>query len=299
MSFMVIVASVVVWTIQHRFLKPELLTAQKASQKVEMLYAGAVESCKKIDDVYVMTLERKGAVYTVKVDAKTGDISALAMISKAKENAELKSEQEIRSFLAKQGVIKTIALNDNTNGPQYVVEVQKAQSLKSIVVDAKTGAILFERVLPLNTNEVASSSLGENTNSNAKGKTTMPANSTSSVSTNLNVSTGVPSNEKSTGTTASTNAHIKANGNVNPTKPVMPTIISQDRAVNIAHSQLKGEVDSVVYEKTKDGGYYLVEIDSEEDEAVFQIHAVSGEVLSITHDNKETKKQKDDEEHED
>lgn len=61
-------------------------------------------------------------------------------------------------------------------------------------------------------------------------------------------------------------------------------LISKERAIEIAQGRMKGEVDYISYKKTDDGGYYLLEIDGEEDEATFQIHAISGEILSITND---------------
>ena len=59
-------------------------------------------------------------------------------------------------------------------------------------------------------------------------------------------------------------------------------VISEQQAIQIALQELKGEVDSVDYEETTDGGYYLVEIESDDNEAIFQIHGVSGKVLSVT-----------------
>ena len=60
--------------------------------------------------------------------------------------------------------------------------------------------------------------------------------------------------------------------------------------MEIALGQLQGEVEYVVFEKTKDGGYYLVEIEQDNEEsddleAVFQIHAISGEIVSVTWDH--------------
>ncbi|EON73673.1 PepSY domain-containing protein [Lysinibacillus sphaericus] len=62
------------------------------------------------------------------------------------------------------------------------------------------------------------------------------------------------------------------------------SVISEQQAIQIALQQLNGEVDSVDFEETKDGGYYLVEIETDKDEAVFQIHGVSGKVMSVTWD---------------
>lgn len=60
------------------------------------------------------------------------------------------------------------------------------------------------------------------------------------------------------------------------------TIISSEKAKQIALTQLNGTVEYVVYEGANDGGYYLVEIDGENQEATFQIHAVSGKVMSVS-----------------
>ncbi|WP_318614837.1 PepSY domain-containing protein [Sporosarcina sp. YIM B06819] len=64
-------------------------------------------------------------------------------------------------------------------------------------------------------------------------------------------------------------------------------LITKEQAIKIALGQLKGEqieeVDDFSYEKTEDGGYYLIEIDTKDDrEATFQIHAISGKIISVT-----------------
>lgn len=62
------------------------------------------------------------------------------------------------------------------------------------------------------------------------------------------------------------------------------TVLSQHQAIQIALKELKGEVDSVDYKETADGGYYEIEIESDKDEAVILIHGVTGEVLSVERD---------------
>ena len=67
-------------------------------------------------------------------------------------------------------------------------------------------------------------------------------------------------------------------------------LITKEKAIEIALGQLQGEVEYVTFEQTDDGGFYLIEIeqDNEEDddlEAVFQIHATSGIVMSVTWNN--------------
>lgn len=65
-------------------------------------------------------------------------------------------------------------------------------------------------------------------------------------------------------------------------------LINKEQAITIAKTQLNGEVQYTTYENTSDGGYYLIEIESEDDrEAVIQVHGVSGEVLSVTWDDQD------------
>lgn len=65
-------------------------------------------------------------------------------------------------------------------------------------------------------------------------------------------------------------------------------LISKDQAMIKAKTQLTGEVQYITYEETSDGGYYLIEIESDDDrEAVIQVHGVSGEILSVTWDDQD------------
>ncbi|NYF23317.1 PepSY domain-containing protein [Sporosarcina sp. JAI121] len=63
-------------------------------------------------------------------------------------------------------------------------------------------------------------------------------------------------------------------------------LITKENAIAIAQGQLKGEIDDVSYEKTNDGGYYLIEIEAADGrEGTFQIHAISGKIISVTWDD--------------
>lgn len=76
---------------------------------------------------------------------------------------------------------------------------------------------------------------------------------------------------------------------VNKPAPQKTVLLTEQQAIQIALRQLNGEVDNVDFVKTSEGGYYLVEIeidvDDGPDEATYQIHAISGKVMSVTWDD--------------
>ncbi len=61
--------------------------------------------------------------------------------------------------------------------------------------------------------------------------------------------------------------------------------ITQDDAVKIAQNYLPGTVDDVELEENEHGIYYIVEIENGEDEAEIQVHAITGEIISVTRDD--------------
>ncbi|MGN7479852.1 PepSY domain-containing protein [Solibacillus silvestris] len=66
----------------------------------------------------------------------------------------------------------------------------------------------------------------------------------------------------------------------NSSKP----LLSEQQAVNIALKEVPGEVDSVDYENSSDGGSYFIEIE-QEDEVTVQVHAITGKILSIQYED--------------
>ncbi|KGR79120.1 PepSY domain-containing protein [Ureibacillus manganicus] len=78
-----------------------------------------------------------------------------------------------------------------------------------------------------------------------------------------------------------------------PTEPTV-TAISSDKAKQIALSQFKGSVQYIVFEPSSDGGFYLVEIENEQQKAKIEIHAISGKVLSVTRVQKDIDDDDDD-----
>ncbi|WP_062351816.1 PepSY domain-containing protein [Bacillus kwashiorkori] len=63
-------------------------------------------------------------------------------------------------------------------------------------------------------------------------------------------------------------------------------IITEKQAANIALNYINGEIDDIDLEKDNNKSYYLVELETlDEREVIIQIHALTGEILSVTWDD--------------
>lgn len=69
-----------------------------------------------------------------------------------------------------------------------------------------------------------------------------------------------------------------------PPKPAS-TMISEQKAIQIALKEQPGELDNVDYTETNDGGYYEIEIEHDDVETTFIIHAITGKILSVSFDD--------------
>jgi len=60
-------------------------------------------------------------------------------------------------------------------------------------------------------------------------------------------------------------------------------LITKEQAIAIVFEQLSGEIDDISYEKSDEGGFYLIEIEATDGrEGTFQVHAISGKIMSVT-----------------
>lgn len=62
-------------------------------------------------------------------------------------------------------------------------------------------------------------------------------------------------------------------------------ILSEQEAINIALGAVAGEVDDVDLEQENGVPYFLIEIETDEDDATVQINAISGEIMSTVWDD--------------
>ena len=62
-------------------------------------------------------------------------------------------------------------------------------------------------------------------------------------------------------------------------------LLTEQQAIELALKEIPGEIDSVDFKETTDGGNYLIEIEQEKYEITIQIHAITGKILSIQYDD--------------
>lgn len=75
-------------------------------------------------------------------------------------------------------------------------------------------------------------------------------------------------------------------GEPEPTPGEPPLLLTEDEAAQLALQHIPGEVDDVDWKQVDGTGFYLVEIDLEDGrEAIVQIHAITGEVMSVSWDD--------------
>jgi len=67
-------------------------------------------------------------------------------------------------------------------------------------------------------------------------------------------------------------------------------LITREQAIEIALGELNGEVEYTTFKQTNDGGYYIIEIEQDNEEtddieAIYHIHAITGDILFFEWDN--------------
>ena len=218
--------------------------------------------------------------------------------------AEAMTEHEIETQLETMyfgGKVDHISMKDS----RYEANITRDGSQYKATVDAKTGEVLSLK----QTKKLDLALIGtEDKNDSVKLKEEIPVEKpltetpaiekTPIENTTTEKSAAAKPKPEIAKTPASVTkkTSVTKHENVKPAKPTSPvktvkkTVhISEQQAIKIALGQLNGEVDDVDFIDTKDGGYYLVEIDIDvedgPDEATYQIHAISGKVMTVTWDN--------------
>ncbi|MEH7177430.1 PepSY domain-containing protein [Neobacillus vireti] len=222
---------------------------------------------------------------------------------KLNPSADMLSEQEAQKLVQEryQGKVSLIKLTSQ----QYHIELEKQNRLYVIKLDAESGKVLSfaeigstgKATPPAPPTEV------ELTEEEIKKIVLTAANgslvSLEKIVTNQETTFKAIVNEADKQTTIIVDAisgTILSSTSTAVNQP--PKRLTEPEAVQVASKQVLGEVDDIWLETEGDRTYYFVKIETKDDrEATVQIHAITGEVLSVTwddHDSDNNDKDDDD-----
>jgi len=224
---------------------------------------------------------------------------SLPQFGKLSPSADMLTEQEAQKLVQEryQGDVTLLKLADQ----QYQIELQKQNKLYVIKLDAKSGKIL---------------SFDESTESTAPtpdppSKVELPEEELKQIVLNAVKGSLVSFEKVDTNQQPSYKAIVKeddkqttiivdaASGAILSTSSSEinqpPKRLTENEAVNIAISQVQGEVDDIWLDTQGDQTFYLVKIETSDDrEATVQIHTITGDVIVSWDDHRSDKKDDDD-----
>src|SRR5690606_26226610 len=202
--------------------------------------------------------------------------------------AETMPKQEIRTQLAEiyDGEVDGLLLD----GSVYKATMSKAGAEYDVEVDAVSGKVLSL----IQTKETSKPDIVSGTDEGNQTQVEPTPNEAdnaegevaeSKTSDNGESKTEVPKQDA--------NKATEQSKPVKQEKPKKTVLITEQQAVKIGMAKLPagmvGEVDDVDFVNSTDGGYYLVQIDidtdDDMDEVTYQIHAISGKVMTVTWDD--------------
>lgn len=213
----------------------------------------------------------------------------------AKDKAKISAQEAAQTVLQQyEGEV----LETSRSGALYIVKLQTAAGLYEVEVKTDGSGIYGITALEQFTNggnngQGGGEPNGSKQGSEEGGQESAPAPETSAQPTASPSPDGSATPESSTmpeptsgsnhgKPTATPDKGEKPTSTPTP-PPGRPTLISEDRAIELALAQVAGTVEDVDLERKGDTRYYLVEIETKDGkEAQVQIQAASGKVMSIT-----------------
>ncbi|MFD1888059.1 PepSY domain-containing protein [Paenibacillus wenxiniae] len=302
----ILCASILIWKTNGQ--AQPLLTAAQIGDRVEGKYPGKVTSIVQDHDAYQVKLESETGVYEITMSAASGEIQSIRQLQGV---LRAKTDQSTNGTASASGSTTSTASNDATTGTDSQTTNNPATGNAASGDDGTSNSTA-------STNQPDASSSGTSSApsswSDAAGSAAaspspngMPASSASgntgsdasSTGTNTNHPPApnggpVPPDDTNSPTTNNKREPAQAGPGKRPSSSA--TSITEKQAEQIAIGQVKGEVDDVKFKHSGKTGqqYYLVEMDTPDDrEAVVQINAISGAVMSVTWDDEEDSDKKD------
>src|SRR5690625_2842550 len=243
---LILVLALVSWQVFLAPIKSEALSLEEAEQVAKERFDGQLLESDLVNDMYLITIGLDTGEYEIKISKESGEVLDVVHTKVEEPQKEL-TEADIKQLINEKDIDQIEKLDKKEQNGQLVYEatVAKDQKIITLKINGETGEITSQEEKDISSNS--------NKEANDKKK---PSN-------NKNNDQGNKSSNKDKGRN-----------------------ITTAEAVQIALDTVYGEVDDIDLE-TKNGQlYYFIEIETKDDmEAEIQIHAITGEVISIEWDD--------------
>ena len=193
--------------------------------------------------------------------------------------------------ITKNGRHYNVVFSDSTKVYEVVVDEEQGTFHDLKFIADRAGSLTAEAETndsELTTNEVSNSTENQEVVANDPEQTpptSKPTASNPAPNPGSSNSSSVGSSPNTSNNSGASSSGTQAPAPAQTPPPATPARISEAAANQIALQQLNGEIDDTEFYSTADGGYYIVDIETEEQEASFQIHAITGKILSVVYDD--------------
>src|SRR5699024_4381309 len=246
------------------------LTEEEANDIAKERFNGEILDTKLVDDIYHMTIKLDTGEYELKIASKSGEMMDLVRTKEetpkkdlAKNDNKKSSDNNKSNESKKSDEEKAKKEAEKKEETQYQKTIKIKTGEYKIKIASKSGEMMD---LVRTKEETPKKDLAKNDNKKSSD------NNKSNES------------KKSDEEKAKKEAEKKEETQQEEEEP--PKNITSEEAIQIALDTVYGEVDDVDLEDEDGQLYYFIEIETEDDlEAEIQIHAISGEVISIEWDD--------------
>lgn len=209
-------------------------------------------------------------------------------------SAEILTEKEARKLVQEryQGVVSSIRIDKQ----QYHIELEKQNQLYNIKLDSTNGKVLAfsqknsETLTPTPSQtpqqnvELSQEEIKDIILSQVVGGAIASLERINKGSDSFYKAIVVDKENQSTFTVDAVSGRILTSSSI-PIKQQTKTL-TETEAAEIARAEVQGEVDDIWFETENNQSHYLVKIETEDDrEAIVQVHAITGNIMSVRWDD--------------
>lgn len=227
------------------------ITKVEAEEIAQERYQGEITDSQETQELFIITIKSDTGEYEITISSDSGEVQNIVQTIK-EELVTILSEDEVKEIVLEDtsGEIDSLTKSTENETEFYDAVVKNDQNKVHFKVNGETGEVVEKKKEPVTTVQKESNENKQNDNKQQE------------------IDQGTKQNE-----------HKRQ-------KEDKLKNISEQEAIQIALDTVKGEVDDVDLESSNGQLYYFIEIETADDlEAEIQIHAITGEVISIEWDD--------------